>query len=201
MLLLYIYENTLLEIRKIQAGNVVEQSRLNDILYILQQYASALHEESQIIAAYEPTTGQVLDSLDDDDSRATWGLWQDVISKLHASIKQLKNKAGSDLASVFETIAKLDKTKEAISHDLLHLKGVLESYGGESLAGIMSHFENGINQRMSRQYKWAGDLEYLTYVKAKNQQESNKRKKDLEVQIISDNLRETEQGGASQWPR
>ena len=95
----------------------------------------------------------------------------------------------------------MDKTKEAIGRDLVHLKRVLEAYGGESLAGIMAHFENGISQRMSRQYKWAGDLEYLTYVKVKNQQESDKRKNDLEVQILSDNLRETEQGGASQWPR
>jgi hypothetical protein len=192
---------TLLEIRKIQANNIVEQSRFNDILYVLQQYASALHEESRIIANYEPATGQVLDTLDDEDSRASWGLWQDVVTNLNANIKNLKNKAGSDLADVFEMIAKLDKTKEAIGHDLVHLKGVLEAYGGESLAGIMAHFENGISQRMSRQYKWAGDLEYLTYVKTKNQQESDKRKNDLEVQILSDNLRETEQGGASQWPR
>lgn len=193
--------DTLLEIRKIQANNIVEQSRLNDILYILQQYASSLHEESRIIAGYEPASGQILDSLDDEDSRSTWALWQDVITNLNANIKKLKNKAGSDLANVFETIAKLDKTKEAIGKDLHHLNGVLETYGGESLGGIMAHFENGINQRMARQYKWAGDLEYLTYVKIKNQHESNQKKKDLEVQILSDNLRDIEQGGASQWPR
>ncbi len=193
--------DTLLEIRKIQANNIVEQSRLNDILYILQQYASSLHEESRIIAGYEPASGQILDSLDDEDSRSTWALWQDVITNLNTNIKNLKNKAGSDLANVFETIAKLDKTKEALGKDLHHLNGVLETYGGESLGGIMAHFENGINQRMARQYKWAGDLEYLTNVKIKNQHESNQKKKDLEVQILSDNLRDVEQGGASQWPR
>jgi hypothetical protein len=192
---------TLLEIRKNQAANIVEQSRLNDILYLLQQYASALHEESQIIATYEPATGRVLDALDDEDSRATWGLWQDVVGNLHANIKQLKMQAGKELSSVFETLAHLDKTKEGIGRDLAHLKSILETYGGESLAGIITHFDTAISQRMARQYKWAGDLEYLTYVKSKNEQESNRKKQELEVQILSDNLRDIEQGGATQWPR
>jgi outer membrane protein assembly factor BamD (BamD/ComL family) len=192
---------TLSEIRQIQASTIVEQSQIDDILFIVQQYASAIHEESQIIAAYEPASGRMLDSLDDEDSRRVWDLWRDVIGTLHANIKNLKNDAGADLARIFEHLAKIDKVREALTKDIDSLRNVLETYGGESLAGIIAHYDNAVSQRLARQYKWAGDLEYLNYTKARNDQEASAKKQALEVQILSDNLRDIEQGGATQWPR
>ena len=189
------------EIRQIQASSIVEQSQIDDILFIVQQYASAIHEESQIIAAYEPTTGRMLDSLDDADSRRVWDLWRDVIGTLHANIKKLKNDAGSDLAGIFEHLAKTDKVREALTKDVDSLRSILETYGGESLAGIVAHYDNAVSQRLARQYKWAGDLEYLHYAKARSENEASAKKQALEVQILSDNLRDIEQGGATQWPR
>ena len=189
------------EIRQIQASSIVEQSQIDDILFIVQQYASAIHEESQIIAAYEPTTGRMLDSLDDADSRRVWDLWRDVIGTLHANIKKLKNDAGSDLAGIFEHLAKTDKVREALTKDVDSLRSILETYGGESLAGIVAHYDNAVSQRLARQYKWAGDLEYLHYAKARGENEASAKKQALEVQILSDNLRDIEQGGATQWPR
>ena len=189
------------EIRQIQASSIVEQSQIDDILFIVQQYASAIHEESQIIAAYEPTTGRMLDSLDDEDSRRVWDLWRDVIGNLHANIKNLKNDAGSDLARVFEHLSKIDKVRESLTKDTDSLRSILETYGGESLAGIIAHYDHAVNQRLARQYKWAGDLEYLNYTKARNAQDASAKKQALEIQILSDNLRDIEQGGATQWPR
>ena len=89
----------------------------------------------------------------------------------------------------------------SLNNDLDHLKNVLETYGGESLAGILSHYDNAISQRLARQYKWAGDLEYLTYVKVTDDHAALTRKQALESQILSDNLQSIEQQGAGQWPR
>ena len=193
--------NALVQIRKIQASSLVEQSSINDVIYIIQQYATALHEEAQIIASYEPQTGKMLDALDDEDSRNLWALWHDLIGELHANIKNLKVQAGQDLANVFETLEKLDKKRIELDRDIEHLKTILETYGGESLATIITHYDNALSQRLARQYKWAGDLEYLNYVKAKNDQDALTKKQNLEAQILNDNLQEIEQGGASQWPR
>jgi outer membrane protein assembly factor BamD (BamD/ComL family) len=189
------------EIRQIQASTIVEQSQIDDILFIVQQYASAIHEESQIIASYEPASGRMLDSLDDEDSRRVWNLWRDVIGTLHANIKDLKNDAGADLAGIFEHLAKIDNIREGLTKEVDNLRNVLETYGGESLAGIIAHYDNAVSQRLARQYKWAGDLEYLNYTKARNDHEASAKKQALEVQILSDNLRDIEQGGATQWPR
>jgi outer membrane protein assembly factor BamD (BamD/ComL family) len=192
---------TLTEIRQTQAGNIVEQSALNDILYVLQQYATALHDESKIIAAYEPQSGRVLDALDDEDSRSNWNLWLEVVASLNSNIKGLKMQAGKELADIFESLSKIDKQKSSLGRDIENLKNVLETYGGESLAGIIAHYDNALNQRLARQYKWAGDLEYLNYAKEKNTHEAVTKKKSLELQILNDNLKDMEQGGATQWPR
>jgi hypothetical protein len=192
---------TLTEIRKMQASNIVEQSQINDILYVIQQYASALYEESKIIAAYEPKSGQILDALDDEDSRANWNLWLETVAALNANIKDLKSQAGKDLATVFASLAKIDQSRANMVRDLENLKSVLETYGGESLAGIVAHYDNALNQRLARQYKWSGDLEYLSYAKEKNSHDAMTKKKNLELQILDDNLKDIEQGGATQWPR
>jgi hypothetical protein len=192
---------TLTEIRKIQASNLVDQSSINDSLYIIQQYASALYEESKIIARYEPDSGKILDALDDDDSRANWTLWLETVATLNSGIKDLRSKAGDDLASVFKSLDKIDQTRTGIIRDLEALKNVLETYGGESLAGIIAHYDNALNQRLARQYKWSGDLEYLTYAREKSSHDAMTKKKNLELQILNDNLKDLEQGGATQWPR
>ena len=192
---------TLTEIRRVQAANIVEQSPINDILYVIQQYASALYDESKIISTYEPKTGQILDALDDEDSRANWNLWLETVAALNSNIKDLKAQAGKDLADLFAALGKIDQTRSTIARDLENLKSILETYGGESLAGIVAHYDNALNQRLARQYKWSGDLEYLSYAKEKNAHDAMTKKKNLELQILDDNLKDLEQGGATQWPR
>lgn len=182
----------LTDIRKAQAASLVEQSSINDILYIIQQFATALHEESQIISAYEPQTGKILDALDDEDSRNTWAAWQDLIGELYTGIKDLKLKAGRDLADVFTSLEKINKTRVAMENDLQSLKSILETYGGESLAGILAHYDNALSQRLARQYKWSGDLEYLNYAKVKNEHATVIKKQALETQILNDNLQDAE---------
>jgi hypothetical protein len=192
---------TLTEIRMEQAKNIVNQSAINDSLYILQQYGSALHEESKIMGSYEPAGKEVLESLDDDDSRLSWNLWLETLASLNANINNLRKEAATELTSTLSNLAQIDQRRSQMVKNIENLRSVLETYGGESLAGIISHYDNALTQRLARQYKWSGDLEYLNYAGEKKSHDATRRKKDLEIQILNDQLRDLEQGGATQWPR
>lgn len=184
---------SLVQVKRSQAQSIVDQSNIDDILYIIQQYGTSLHEDSLIISKYEPKSGEMLDALADEDSRLSWTLWRDAVAALHEQLKSLRDDAAKQLNSTLASLDKVNKTRLHLEGDIDDLTSVVETYGGESLGVILSHYDNELNQRLGRQYKWAGDLEYLNYVQAKNDQEASAKKLALEKQILSDSLRETEQ--------
>ena len=192
---------SLVAVKKTQAQSIVDQSNIDDMLYIIQQYGTALHEESLIIASYEPKSGKMLDTLDDDDSRTSWGLWRNLVANLHQQVKYVREDASKQLTEILARIDNIRKTRIHLEDDITDLTSVVETYGGENMGMILSHYENELNQRLARQFKWAGDLEYLNYVKVKNDQESAAKKVAIERQILSDSLRENDQGGDSSWQR
>lgn len=193
--------SSLVAIKRTQGLAIVDQSNIDDILFIIQQYGTALHEESLVISSYEPKSGQMLDALDDEDSRTSWGLWRELVANLYDHVKKLRQEGLEQLTSTFESLDKISKVRNHLEGDIADLTSVVETYGGESLGLILSHYENEINQRLARQFKWAGDLEYISYVKVKNDQESAAKKVAVERQILSDSLRENDQDGDSSWQR
>ncbi len=183
---------SLVEVKRNQAQSLVNQSSIDDILHIIQQYGTSLHEDSQVISAYEPKSGQTLDLMADEDSRLGWSLWREAVRSLDSQIRSLRSDAGKQLDDVFANLDKISKTRTHLENDIADLTSVVETYGGESLGVILSHYDNELNQRLGKQYKWAGDLEYLNYMNAKNEHEANQKKLALEKQILNDSLRETE---------
>jgi hypothetical protein len=190
--------NTLNEIRKKQVQNLVDQSELSDTINIVEQFSRALDEEHQILNAYEPAPGKTLDRLDDDDSRRAWNLWRDCAGTLYANLKKLKIKSADDLAAILASLSTVDDKRAKLQKDIQHLREILEVYGGESLSGILAHYDYALSQRLGRQHKWAGDLEYLRYAKTTNEQDAATKKHALEIQILNDNVRDLEQGGSKQ---
>lgn len=190
--------NTLNDIRKKQVQNLVDQSELTDTINIVEQFSRALDEEHQILNAYEPVPGKILDRLDDDDSRHAWNLWRDCAGTLYANLKTLKKKSADDLAEILASLSAADDKRIKLQKDIQHLREILEVYGGESLSGILAHYDYALSQRLGRQHKWAGDLEYLRYAKTTNEQDASEKKHALEIQILNDNVRDLEQGGSKQ---
>jgi hypothetical protein len=128
----------------------------------------------------------------DEDSRLGWSLWREAVRSLDGQIRSLRSDASKQLDDVFANLDKISKTRTHLENDIADLTSVVETYGGESLGMILSHYDNELNQRLGKQYKWAGDLEYLNYMNAKNEHDANRKKLALEKQILNDSLRETE---------
>jgi hypothetical protein len=177
------------EIKVHQAINIISQSGIDDILSIVQAYASALHEESQIISKYEPNSGRILETLADEDSQLSWTLWRDVVNLLYVDIQALRTEAQQKLSKTTQLLSQIGKKRAELEGHLLDLQAVTETFGGEDLPMILSYYDNQLNQRLARQFKWSGDLEYLSYVSVKTEQETSGKKLALERQILDDTLR------------
>lgn len=193
--------STLTRIRKEQASQLVEQSRIREVRYLLEQFAASTHDDELILSSYEPEQGQTLDNLDDADSQSAWKMVNQIGVQLHRQLIQLDKDAERDLGSSLSQITQLMTRREKMTQDIAMLQDVLAHKAGAAASTLVAHFDNVIGERLARQQKWGGDLDYLTYVGVKDDQEQKKKKNDLELQILSDSLRETEQSKVTQWPR
>lgn len=191
----------LTDIRREQAALVIEQSRIREIRYLLEQFGASVHDDELILTSYEPDQAQTLDNLDDQDSQQAWKLVNQIATNLHKLMIQLNKDADAELGQSLGQIEQIMSRREKMSRDVGILKEVLGRKAGSAAGALASHFDNVIGERLARQQKWGGDLDYLTYVNVKGDQEKLRRKNDLEIQILSDNLRETEQSKVTQWPR
>ncbi len=81
-----------------------------------------------------------------------------------------------------------------------NLTEILEKNAAKTSPDLLAHFESVIGQRIANQQKWAGDIDYLEYAKKTDEHKNIKKHRELEIQILSDNLRDQE-SGARQWPR
>ena len=193
--------STLKDIRREQAAQLVEQSRIREVRYLLEQFASAVHDDQLILTSYEPDQAQTLDNLDDQDSQQAWKLTSQIASNLHKLMVQLNKDADAELGASLKQIEQIMSRREKMARDVDILQEVLGRKAGAAASALAAHFDHVIGERLARQQKWGGDLDYLTYVGVKEGQEQGRRKADLELQILSDNLRETEQTKVTQWPR
>lgn len=193
--------STLKDIRREQASQVVEQSRIREVRYLLEQFSSAVHDDQLILTSYEPDQAQTLDNLDDQDSQQAWKLTSQIASHLHKLMIQLNKDADTELGTSMKQIEQIMGRREKLARDVDILQEVLARKAGAAASMLAAHFDHVIGERLAKQQKWGGDLDYLTYVGVKDGQEQNKRKTELELQILSDNLRETEQTKVTQWPR
>lgn len=193
--------STLKDIRREQASQLIEQSRIREVRYLLEQFASAVHDDQLILTSYEPDQAQTLDNLDDQDSQQAWKLTSQIASNLHKLMIQLNKDADAELGTSLKQIEQIMGRREKLARDVDILQEVLARKAGAAASTLAAHFDHVIGERIARQQKWGGDLDYLTYVGVKEGQEQSRRKTELELQILSDNLRETEQTKVTQWPR
>jgi hypothetical protein len=187
---------TLRSLQTVRAANLTSQSELTDSLDIFKTYESFLGEDMTILAAYSPSATSTSEKLDDSDARAVREEWTYTANALKLSMLELSSRAHKDVVGVLSSLEKSDRAKSQLLADINTLQSVLESSAVEQLPSIISQFDYAIGQRMGKQLKWAGDLEYLKYAESTNAQDAARRRHELEKQILSDNLRGSEQRSA-----
>ncbi len=184
---------TLRSLQTARAATLASHSELTDSLAIFDAYKELAAEDMTILATYSPAVTSTIEKLDDADARAAREEWTYTANALKLSMLELTARAHDDVMSVLNSLEKSDRAKSQILADINTLQSALETSAAEHLPSIISQFDYAIGQRMGKQLKWAGDLEYLKYAESTNAQDAARRRHDLEKQILSDNLRDNDQ--------
>lgn len=183
---------TIRSLQTVRAANLTSQSELTDSLGIFNAYKDLVTEDMGILAVYSPSATDTSEKLDDSDARATREEWTHTADALTLNMAELRTRAHNDIASVLSSLESSDRAKSQLLADVNSLRSTLESFAAEYLPSIISQFDYAIGQRMGKQLKWAGDLEYLRYAESTNAHDAARRKLELEKQILSDNLRDND---------
>lgn len=189
-------EDMLATLRSLQiarASNLTSQSEMTDSLAIFETYQALVAEDMATLASYSPSATNTSDKLDDTDAKAAREEWTYTANALRLSILDLSARAHNDVVAVLSGIEKSNRSKSELLADIKALQSALESSAAERLPFIISQFDYAIGQRMGKQLKWAGDVEYLKYAESTNAQDAARRRHELEKQILSDNLRDHDQ--------
>jgi hypothetical protein len=181
---------TLRSLQAVRAENIIEQSELTDSLAIFDAYKALITEDMVILSSYLPSNVSTSEKLDDDDARSARTEWEYTASALKLNMTELKTRAQNDIVAILTGLERSDQAKSQLTVDIAQLRAMLESYAGQRLPSIISQFDYAIAQRLGKQLKWSGDLEYLKYADSTNAQDSERRKNELEKQILSDEIRD-----------
>jgi TolA-binding protein len=193
-------KESLTAIRRYQAQNLVGQSRLKEVRFIYEQFETTVIDDQAVISTYEPNQTQTLDILDDDDSQKAWSIYMTNTKLIVQSMMQLEQDAESFLKRNIADIDRLLERKKKLFADVKDLTDVLQSKGASAAPAMLAHFDYAFGQRIAKQQKWSADIDFIKYTQATDDHKTLKRKQELELQVLSDNLREKDTG-VSQWPR
>lgn len=184
---------TLSDLQKKRASNLIAQGSFHDQLAKLAAFSELIHSDMAVLTPNATTLTTSADQLDDNDAREAWQAWSECSSLMSSTLSAIKEKATSELRNTLAELSIIEQKKIILSEQIITLRKDLESLGSLKLPAILSYFDSELTQRIGRQLKWAGDLEYLRYVEKTDEQESLRRNHALELQILSDDL-----SGASQ---
>jgi hypothetical protein len=192
---------TLTDIRRLQAANIVRLSKIDEQKKVFEGYMNEIHESQSVLETYEPLETQTLDLLDDQDSQQAWKLIQNTSSLLYQSLDDLYRDADQNLSKTLASIDGLLSREQKQRREIALLRELLEKTGAQLTSTLIAHFDQVIGQRIAKQEKWSGDIDYLRYTKASDAHDNQTKSKDLELQILSDSLRQPGQGEPAQWMR
>lgn len=184
---------TLRFLQTAKAVNLTSQSELTDSLAIFEAYQALAAEDMTILAAYSPSATNTSEKLDETDATVARDEWTYTANAIKLNMVELIVRAQNDIDAVLSSLEKSDRAKSQLLADITALNSTLESAAAEHLPSIISQFDYAIGQRMGKQLKWAGDLEYLRYAESTNAHDAARRKHELEKQILSDKLRDNDQ--------
>ncbi|MCX6126577.1 MAG: hypothetical protein NTV34_17735, partial [Proteobacteria bacterium] len=192
---------TLTEIRKEQVKSISNQSRIQDLKMIYNEFAASIQADQVILTSYDPTQTETLDILDDNDSQNSWLQISITERLINHSLRSLEADSRFDLSSTLESINRLLDWRQELKSSLSELRDILEQKAGSATSQILAHYDSVIDQRIARQQKWAGDIDFLSYSDRSQRQSKEKEAHALELQILTDDLQNQGQGVVKTWQR
>jgi outer membrane protein assembly factor BamD (BamD/ComL family) len=179
-------QSTLRRVADRQAQNRAQTMGVFDILAIVRDFSRLTNQDRVILESYKPSANEAIANLDYEDSREAWTRWFNGVNLLNSNLLQLQENTKREFDDSISMLASIHQQKTKVLKDINSLVDQTELIGGKILPKLLSDIDYSINERLSRQLKWAGDLEYLRYRDTTDEQSRANRKRAVELQILSD---------------
>jgi hypothetical protein len=164
------------------------------------QYSAALYDETQVFKTLRPQINKGIDRLNADAAALNWEKWEVASQMIFKLFSELDQDIATDLADKSKRINTLKNEHQLLRDETIAINRKLEKSLGDASAYITEQIRIGIEDRLEKNRKWLGDIDWLMF-KAKEEEESKLIKAyELEKQILSDHLTDLKQGVLWQWP-
>lgn len=187
-------------VRSRQTMLAIGMSDLYPLKNVTKSYTADLLTEMATLTPYRQNYRTPQQQHLSDDLTEIWQHWEYVLKEAYTQIIRLEQDMEQGirerLTDFDDMIGEHDRLMAAVNGTSANLEQNLGKY----LGLILEHYHSRIAARLAKHQKWQADLHWLAYDQTKLEERHALSKYDLEQQILTENLKDLEQGVLSRWP-
>jgi hypothetical protein len=187
-------------IRRYRVNEITEESPHVVTYMLFQSYSSALIDEELVLSKSRSVARSSHERLNAEDANAAWAQWRFLAGMLADQLASLDKEMRGKVGALVTELDSQESSYELSDAKILTLNRMLSDQLGQSLSTIINQYNSAIDERFAKHQKMRGDIDYLGYLKKREDQEKLKDQYNLEQQILRDNLLGLQQGALWQWP-
>ena len=187
-------------VRRNRVSDLIHESPHKASMAFFKSYAAALVDEEIVLAHLRDSPKSTAERLNSQDAAAAWTQWRFLAGTLFEQFTNLDKEIASGLASMLGDLDLEEHRHDELQGKLSSLNLMLAEHLGQSMSSIIREYMRAMNERFARNQKWQGDIDYLTYLKNREDTQKAQEQLFLEQQILKDNLMGLQQGVLWQWP-
>ena len=188
-------------VRRYRIGQIADESPHIATMMFFQSYAGALIDEELVLSRLRGSgTKSSHERLNSEDATAAWAQWRFLAGMLFDQLGSLDREIRGKVGALVTELDLEENSFELSDAKVATLSRMLSEQLGQSLAAILNQYNNAIDERFARHQKIRGDLDYLGYLKKRDENQKLQDQYNLEQQILRDNLLGLQQGALWQWP-
>jgi hypothetical protein len=185
---------TIETIRRFQVLDLSKQGPYAQTQTLHQQYANLLHEEAGIVSDHLDRMQAPSWRFVANDAQRAWKRWEYVSKIVFEKLARLESSVSTDLKELVKTLDQYIADHDEMVNRIALITNNLEAALGESLGSSLAHYQAEITERQAKHQKWQADMDWIEFEQLSNESQAIERRRELEEQILRDNLRDLRQG-------
>lgn len=187
-------------LRMARISDIIQQSPHHAVAKTLKQYTLSLDTESRLFDNIREHKKLPSEKMLATDAQKAWKQWRFLVKEIYHQLADFDKEIKIGITNLLDTFDTHEKDYADLTAQLSNLKKELQLTLGSSASMILKHYKTNLSSRLSRQRKWAADIDWIEYDKAKKKRIQSDEKFKLEQQILNDNLEDLQQGVLAKWP-
>ncbi|MBM4250515.1 MAG: hypothetical protein FJ146_00915 [Deltaproteobacteria bacterium] len=188
-------------VRRYRTSQIADDAPHIATMMFFQSYAGAMIEEELILSRVRGVgTKTSHERLNAEDASGAWAQWRFLASMLFDQLSALDRDMRAKMGGLITELDLEENSFDLSDAKVATLSRMLSDQLGQSMAAILNQYQTAIDERFARHQKIRGDLDYLKFLKTRDDNQKLQDQYNLEQQILRDNLLGLQQGALWQWP-